>query len=470
MLFPITNEIKLNRLREENTWWSSGKISDFYQNLPKRDYLELTFPMIKEMVNRRAAVLLGNKTGKTVLVHHAIAQLIQKGISPHKIAYISLKNRFLQSHSLLELFEFSQEATGQNEKDGWYVFYDHLEYQIGWASELEKLVDRYPSVKFVAISNINFNQEQEDLGKGRFSVVYIPPLTFYEYLNINQLQHLLTPSDWEWEGNILSGFQSTNIGLLNEIFIKYINQGGTFEFLNQNQNTEFLDGLHHDLYYYYGLKNPEELLKLIEIIAYNSGSQFSFELLNEMMDGIEKNTLKKYLKFLEKNYLISVIDRLDQKMKPYERANFFTLHFNNLALRSNLLEKITATDIKLSQVLKSVVWLQMPYLFHEKTFYSGWIQGRYNFMVDSVGTHYRNPEKKWLIQTQWNNHYFDNFFDLKSVFQFCENNRIEQALITTIDKSGKKVSNRVKYTFVPAAVLAYTLSYNAIVNKIQLNL
>lgn len=470
MLQSITQDEILNRLRTDNVWWSTGKVSSFYENLPKRDFLELFFPYIKDIVLRRAAVLLGNTVGKTVLIHQSIGQLILKGISPHKIGYISFKNRYLKSFSLGELFDFCQSATGQVEKAGWYMFYDHLEYKENWALELEKLVDQFPSVKFVAISNTHYMLPEKEIGKGRFNVLTINPLTFYEYIRMNALEHLLIPAETEWEGNSTNHFQSSNIGLLNEHFIQYCNKGASFEFVHQNQNGELLSTLKKDLFYYNGLKNPEEITKLVEIIALNSGKEFSFEMLSQMMDGIEKNTLKKYLKYLEQTFLITIIERRDTAMRPYQRASFFVIHFNNMALRSHIFHKTHATDMVMNHLVKSVLQSQMLYGHQEKMYYAGWIQGRHNLMVDMVGTHYRNPEKKWVIQIQWNNHYYDNFFDLKSVFQFCEENKMENVLITTIDKSGKKISNKVKYHFIPTSVLAYTLSYNAIVNKIQLYL
>lgn len=55
------------------------------------------------------------------------------------------------------------------------------------------------------------------------------------------------------------------------------------------------------------------------------------------------------------------------------------------------------------------------------------------------------------------------------MFAYCETNKLEDAMITTIDKSGSKVSNKVKYHFIPAALYVYSLGYDSLIHKAHLN-
>ena len=53
------------------------------------------------------------------------------------------------------------------------------------------------------------------------------------------------------------------------------------------------------------------------MIAYHSGVQFSYEKLSKE-SGVQKETLKKYINYLEAAFLIKVVKRTDETAKSYQ--------------------------------------------------------------------------------------------------------------------------------------------------------
>ena len=81
----------LERLRVDNPWWETSKIDDEWDELPRRAYFEPFHELVKQTDVRRAVVLLGpRRIGKTVLIRHSIQGLLNEGVSPNKILYLSL--------------------------------------------------------------------------------------------------------------------------------------------------------------------------------------------------------------------------------------------------------------------------------------------------------------------------------------------------------------------------------------------
>ena len=88
----ISSKQVLKRLNTENPWWiKPHEIPESYDSLSARPYLDLLYPLITNRSVNRAIVLMGpRRVGKTVIIHHTIDRLINDGINPTHICYISI--------------------------------------------------------------------------------------------------------------------------------------------------------------------------------------------------------------------------------------------------------------------------------------------------------------------------------------------------------------------------------------------
>ncbi len=479
-LLPYLDEQVLERLRQDNSWWATGRIDQDYADMQRRLYFDLFFPLVEDISIKRAVILMGpRRVGKTVMLYHTIEALIKNGVSPHKVAYVSVENPFYNKIPLEQLFKTCIKATGQESANGWYVFFDEIQYLKDWEVHLKSLVDSYPRTKFVVSGSAAaaLKLKSNESGAGRFTDFMLPPLTFNEYIHLLQLQHLIIPAKIEWDGNATSFFDTTNIALLNEHFLKYINYGGYPEIIFSEKmqinpsrfiKSDIIDKvLLRDLPSLYGIQDVQELNSLFTSIAYNSGQEFSLEALSQASGGVEKNTIKRYIQYLEAAFLIKIIHRIDNNAKKFRRANYFKIYLTNPSLRSALFAPLQATDKVMGAMVETAIyaqWLQREWF---EPWYARWKQGRSQGEVDMVGVSAQNFKPQWALEIKWSNRYYENPGELKSLLSFCETNQLKSALVTTIDKAGSREMQQMKLHFLPSALYAYTVGKNTILQKQQ---
>ena len=79
----IPSDKIIERLQYENPWWNTKEIPSGYKNMSKRLYFNLFYPYVQDTEIKRALVLMGpRRVGKTVMMFHAIDQLIQEKVDP----------------------------------------------------------------------------------------------------------------------------------------------------------------------------------------------------------------------------------------------------------------------------------------------------------------------------------------------------------------------------------------------------
>lgn len=479
-LLELSKEQILNRIKQENSWWATGKVEDDYSKMQKRLYFEIFFPLVEDVSIRRAVILMGPKrVGKTVLLQHTIESLLNSEIHPHKIAYLSIENPFFSKISLEQLFKYCMEATGSKNPKGWYIFFDEIQYLKNWEVHLKSLVDSYPNTKFVASGSAAAALKLKSIesGAGRFTDFMLPSLTFTEYIHLLKLQHLIIPTKLNWSGNLQEFYDSTNIALLNEHFMKYINYGGYPEIIFSEKmqinpsrfiKNDIIDKvLLRDLPSLYGIQDVQELNLLFTSIAYNSGQEFSLESLSQASGGVKKDTIKKYLQYLEAAFLIKVIHRIDHNAKKFTRAYSFKIYLTNPSLRSAIFTPLQPTDKLIGAMVETAAYAQWIQTDKIKTWYARWTEGRFQGEVDMIGLSPQNFKPQWAVEIKWSNRYLDSPDELKSLFTFCKNNKLKSALITSIDKRDTIQQNGVTLFFMPAALYVYALGRNLIGQKIN---
>jgi hypothetical protein len=290
MLKSISKKQVLDRIRFENPWWISGEIEDDYNAMPRRLYFDLFKPLVYEREIRRAVVLMGpRRVGKTVMLFHLVHDLIQNGIDPKKIIFITIENPIYNNISLEQLFTYAKEAAGLTEEKDWHIIFDEIQYCRDWEVHLKSLVDSYRKDKFIvsgsAAAALKFASNES--GAGRFTDFMLPPLTFNEYISLKGLDRIIREIKFSWKDQSTDFYTSTHLDELNKHFIDYINFGGYPEVIFSEKiqanpgryiRQDIVDKvLLRDLPSLYGISDTRELNSLFTTIAYNTGNEFSLE-------------------------------------------------------------------------------------------------------------------------------------------------------------------------------------------------
>ena len=474
MLREISKEQVLDRIRFENPWWIDGHIEADYQEMPRRLYFELFKPLVYERDIRRAVVLMGpRRVGKTVMLFHMVQDMIENGINPKKIIFITIENPIYNNITLEQVFNYAKEATGIKDKDDWYIIFDEIQYCRDWEVHLKSLVDSYRKDKFIvsgsAAAALKFASNES--GAGRFTDFLLPPLTFNEYIHLKGLDSLIKTIDIKWNGKIREFYSTSHLDELNQHFIDYINFGGYPEVIFSDKiqanpgryiRQDIVDKvLLRDLPSLYGISDTRELNSLFTTIAYNSGGEFSLETLSKQSQ-VPKNTLKKYIAYLEAAYLIKQVKRIDQSGKRFKRDNFFKIYLTNPSLRSALFSPITATDEMIGNMVETAIFAQWMHRDWFTPWYARWSNGE----VDMVGLN-ETLKPIWALEIKWSDRYFNKPKELKSLIKFCAENKIFNPIVTTINKEGEKQIGELNIQYIPSSSYAYTVGKNTLDMKIN---
>jgi predicted AAA+ superfamily ATPase len=473
MLKNISKIQVFERLKVENPWWVTAAIDTDYSQMPRRLYFDLFRPMVYEQEIRRAVVLMGpRRVGKTVMLYHTIEDLLKNGVSPHKIIFITVENPIYINIGLEQLFNYAKEALGRNETSGYYVFFDEIQYLKNWELHLKTLVDTYRDTKFIvsgsAAAALKFKSTES--GAGRFTDFLLPPLTFNEYINMKGLENIMIPSTIQWQQKEVDFYVTSHISELNQHFINYINYGGYPEVIFSEKmqanpgryiKQDIVDKvLLRDLPSLYGIKDVQELNSLFTTIAFNTANEFSYETLS-IQSGVDKKIIKTYIEYLEAAFLIKKIQRIDQSGKRFKREISFKLYLTNPSLFTALFAPIEATDENMGNMVETAIYAQWMHRDWFEPWYARWKDGE----VDMVGISEKNLKPIWALEIKWSNRYFDKPKSLKSLLHFCTDNKLDKAIVTSIDKTGTIEQNAVTLQFIPAAVYAYNVGKNTLLKK-----
>jgi len=465
-LFKITEEQILNRIKFENPWWIDGKIDEFYQSMKRRLYFSKFLPLVENSTIKRAVVLMGpRRVGKTVIIFHTIQKLINDGIDPKKIFYLSIETPIFNGIGIEALFNYCRKAVGkEDDLKGYYVFFDEIQYLKDWEIHLKSLVDSYHHVKFVVSGSAAaaLKLKSNESGAGRFTDFTLPPLTFHEYIHLKDLEGLIIPKQKKRNNSSFTIFNTINIEELNKHFINYINFGGYPEVSLSKEiqanpgryiKSDIIDKvLLRDLPSLYGIQDVQELNSLFTTIAFNSGNEFSYDNLS-VSSGVSKNTIKKYISYLEAAFLIRVVNRIDLSGKKFKRANYFKIYLTNPSLRSALFSPINSTSSVIGNMVETAIYSQWFHRHWHTPYYARWKSGE----VDIVGLTSDKLKPSWAVEIKWTNRYYENPDELKSLSSFLVKNKLKRAIVTTIDVTNEIELKDFTLDYIPSSLYCYTI-------------
>lgn len=459
------------RLRLDNPWWQSGGgIEQEFAAFPRRAYLDDFFRLVHETDLRRAVVLLGpRRVGKTILAYHAIQALMDEGgISGRDILYVSLETPIYTGLSLEALVDRFRRLFQRPEDTRLFVFFDEIQYLKQWEVHLKSLVDTYRGIRFVATGSAAaaLKTKSAESGAGRFTEFVLPPLTFAEYLRFMNREADLIETVAEEPA---LRYATRDIHGLNDAFIDYLNFGGYPEAVfsdtvRQNPRrfikSDIIDKvLLRDLPILYGITDIQELNSLFNTLAYNTGQELSIEDLSQTSH-VAKNTLVKYLEYLEAAFLIRRVRRVDADAAHFKRATTFKVYLTNPTMRAALFGPVDTGHEAMGHLVESAVFSQWLHnaAFVDSLYYSRWRSGE----VDLVSLDLQQ-RPRFAVEVKWSDQPFDDPKAIKGILEFAKKHRLaRQPLVTTLSKSGQKDMHGVTIEFMPSSLHCYTVARNTL--------
>ncbi len=481
-MLTISSDEIIGRFEFDNPWWAEGVgIEERFAELPRRFYFKHLISLIQDISVNRAIVVMGpRRVGKTVMAFHAIQKLLDSGVSGESIFYISLETPLYSDIALEKMLGMFQKRFGHKKEDRLYIFFDEVQYLRDWEKHLKSLVDSYPSYQFVVTGSAAaaLKLKSQESGAGRFTDFILPPLTFSEYIFfIKRKDELIETSEIETKNGIKNKYKTTDIQELNKEFCNYLNFGGYPEavmskIIQQDPGryikSDIIDKvLLRDLPSLYGISDIQELNRLFTTLAYNTGNEITLEGLSKSA-GVAKNTIKRYLEYLEAAFLIRRVNRVDNNAKHFKRATSFKVYLTNPSMRAALFGHIAEDDVAIGHLVETAIYSQWLHsLSINSLYYARWATGE----VDIVCINDKTQKPNWIVEVKWSDRVVSKNGELDNCVEFSMNNfsASSRVLVTTKTISDNITYRGINFEFMPSSLYAYMLGANILQHVLRNN-
>jgi len=211
-----------------------------------------------------------------------------------------------------------------------------------------------------------------------------------------------------------------------------------------------------DLPSLYGIEDIQELNHLFTSLAFNTANEISLGELS-IDSGVAKNTIKRYIDYLEAAFLIKIVHRIGHNSKRFRRADYFKVYLTNPSMRAALFSPLTAQDPEIPHLAETAIFAQW---FHSgvELNYARWKDGE----VDIVFLGGKRQKAVWAVEVKWSDAPCEHRSELKSLISFCLQNKLEDTLVTSKTRSLECKAGGIDVEFMPASLYCYAVGFNII--------
>lgn len=396
-----TQERILKILRSYNPWWVSGAVNPGFCPTYKRFSYYEAMKRLQETQVRRTVVLTGaRRVGKTTIQFQMIDALLRQGIAPHRIVFVSMDHPMLKLAGVDEILE-CYHGNICADQDAYY-FFDEIQYAEDWAQWLKTLYDTQPTTKIVATGSASpaLVRGSTESGAGRWSVIQVPTLSFYEYCALIgvpdlQLEPTLKPSALlgmdQWQrGQVMS-----KMAAVQNHFIRYLQVGGFPELaLAKNDllaervmREDVVDKvLKRDLPALYKIRNVTELERIFLYLCSVSSEVVAIDAVAKELNGVSRPTVQNYIDYLESANLIYQSYPVDLAGKKVLKASP-KIYIADAAIRNAVLmdSDLLTNPVEMGKMVETAVYKHIAAFYYQKATRVGYYRGgRKNKEIDIV--------------------------------------------------------------------------------------
>lgn len=414
----ITNENILKVLFAYNPWWKTGVINPKLSKTYKRFAYSDAMNRLMNKSLRRSVVLTGTRrVGKTTIQYQMIEKLLIDGVNPKKIVFISLDHPMLKLSSFQEVLDCYHENIYANEDV--YYFFDEIQYAADWDKWLKMIYDMKPDTNVVATGSASpvLMKGSRESGAGRWTVIEVPTLSFFEYCELLDIETPTLPLDLKITDMLdMTQQERTNIMLslseLSKHFMRYLQVGGFPELaLSDNDllaaqvmREDVVDKvLKRDLPSLYNVRNSTELERIFLYLCNVSSEIVSIEAITRELNGVSRPTVENYIKYLESANLIYQSWPIDMVGKKVLKASP-KIYISDAAIRNSVLmdDGILSNMTEMGKVVETAVYKHVASFFYRKSTSVGYVRvGKRDKEIDIVVD--RPTSKNILIEVKYRN-------------------------------------------------------------------
>jgi len=378
----------LKVLKAFNPWWVSGAIRvEFAKSYKRFAYYE-AMKLLKHESIRRTVILTGTRrVGKTTIQYQMIDSLLKSGIKPHQIVFISLDHPLLKLCKLNDILDcYKNNVYG--EEDCFY-FLDEVQYTADWDQWLKTIYDTQPLSRMVATGSASpvLQKKATESGAGRWTIIQVPTLSFYEYCEILTIARPEIPSDIKPTGLIRYEVREFNLLMtqlsgLQKHFNRYLTVGGFPElalakddYLAQTiMREDVVDKvLKRDIPALYNVRNSTELERIFLYLCYCSSNIIAVDVIAKELNGVSRGTVDDYIEYMESANLIYRSFPIDMSGKQILKAKA-KIYVADAAIRNAVLmdDNLIYDSTQMGIAVETAVYKHIAAFYYQNTISVGY--------------------------------------------------------------------------------------------------
>jgi len=453
----------IEKIKFENHWWQDKQIDKHYASMPRRIYFNIFMQIINEAKDDRAVILLGQRgIGKTAMLSHTIQALINAGKPANQISLISFAVPVFKGLDLESVVKLNLKALEIKSADDLVFIFEEIQYNNEWDEQLEKVAKIWPRALFIGSSSIGIESKGKRKSRSkRFHSFVLPILSFYEFIEIRNQQNPIYFDD--------DDFSKDQIEIFNQHLINYINYGNYSSVVlstkidSEKVRSESDRYLHQillrDLPNLYGINKLHKLNTFTSFLTYNSGIETNAEELAQL-SGYTKETVIKYLDYLEHIFLIKRIYRFNDRNTDERNNLYFRVYITNVSMRTALFTPLSVDDIRTEYMVETAILAQWQHVEKDMFYYCK----HDHVFIDLIKVD-ENKNPVWITNVRWQHPHGLEHNELDIVGHFCEKHGLPSSMITTKQTRDIIPSSNVIHSYEPASLYCYSIGKQIVEDK-----
>ncbi len=387
----VNTENILNLLFSYNPWWQTGIIKkEFDKPMRRFAYYEAEHTLMHPDIRRTVILCGARRTGKTTVMYQLINSLLNSGVPQKNILFISFDHPLLKLCTIEAVMEIYR--TNVSSDENIFCFFDEIQYATDWNNWLKILYDTNPNMHIVATGSASpvITDKVSESGLGRWRIIHVPTLSFFEYcellgINVNGLPSNIKPTQMYLRSLQEQTDIFNKLSMLQVHFIRYLQVGGFPElalssddiYAQRTLREDIVDkALKRDLPAIYGIRNINDIEKIFLYLCYNSSNIINVQTITKEMEGVSRNTVEKYIDYLESANLIYISPLLNVGTKQILKAQN-KIYIADAAMRNAVLMKDDITDQpdELGIVAETAVYKHIKAFYYDDATNIGYYRG-----------------------------------------------------------------------------------------------
>lgn len=459
-----------------NPWWKKEKMIEVPE-WKRAAFNELRGWIVDPPAHRAIMISGPRQVGKTTLLLQAIEELINQGVPPSNILYVTFDHPIFKLSGLDAVLEAWREIEPKQEGPE-YLFLDEAQFIKDFGTWVKHNVDfsKHRKIIFTGSATALLNSGEES-GVGRWHTISIATLSFYEFLQIKKVQipeipNIFSLSDlYTASSKQLLHFSEANQILIGH-FNEYLVRGGfpqtaLVESVLQAQRLlreDIIDKvLKRDMTALFGVRRIVELEQtFIYLCMHDIGIQDLATLSRNL--GITKQTVQNFVTLLESTHLLYKLPPFGYG-KEILRARY-KLYLSDPAIASAILmrgKNLIENSQNLGSAVETAVFCHLKaHTTNNHARFSYWKDNK-NKELDLV---YEFAEKVIPLEIKYQSQPV-TLENIPGLINFCrQKERVKEGYVIT--KSSQDIGLMQadhKILKIPAALFCYWIGHSEITRK-----